>query len=350
MIPNILFAILTAHLGPMVPDGPARQPQIAANSSLVAVAFGAGKSIYFTSSRDGGRTFAPPTKVAQEDVISIGRHRGPRIALAGNAIVITAVASNKPKDIKVPFPGDLLVWRSTDGGKTWSAGKPINDIPDSAAEGLHTLASDGSGLLFAAWLENHGAKGKMLYAAKSTDGGITWTKNVAAYRSPDGSICECCHPSAAIDAAGNIAVMWRNSLSGARDMYLATSRDGETFSSPQKLGNGTWHLNACPMDGGGIAIAPSGIVTAWRREANVFLAEPGKPERQLGAGKDIALAVSANRTYVSWVNGAKVEVWIDGKAETLSTAGAFPSLTSLPAGGVLASWEEGGTIQIRRLP
>jgi len=338
----------------MGPDAPAREPQMAANSSLVALTFGAGKTIYFSASHDGGKTFTAPAKVAEAGILPLTRHRGPRIALAGNSIVITAVTGNKSEEgghaHGLPSDGDLFVWRSTDGGKTWSAGRAINDVPASATEGLHALGSDGKGTLFAAWLDKRGAKGTKLYAARSTDGGATWSKNVAVYQSPGGSICECCHPSVAVDAAGRLRVMWRNSLEGSRDMYLATSLDGVTFSAPQKLGNGTWKLNACPMDGGGLAAAGGKIVTAWRRDTDVFLAEPGQTERQVGTGKDVALAVSGNRTYVLWTNGMKLEMWREGKVETLSAEGGFASVCGLPAGGALAAWEEKGAIEIRSLP
>jgi hypothetical protein len=351
MIPIFFLAALGIHFGSMGADAPARGPQMAANASMTAFAFGAGNAIYFSSSADGGKTFGAPIKVAEAGVVLLSHHRGPRVALCGNAIVITAVAGDKPdgQGHGLPYEGDLMAWRSQDGGKTWSRGTAINDMPGSAAEGLHTLASDGKGTLFAAWLDHRVVKGKKLYAARSTDGGLTWSKNVAIYESPSGSICECCHPSAAINAAGEVAVMWRNSLGGARDMYLATSRDGMSFPEARKLGNGTWELNACPMDGGGLAISSGRIVTAWRRDANVFLDEPGQPERQVGKGKDVALALSGGRTYVAWVDGSKVEVWVDGKVETLSSSGAFPSLVSLPGGGVMAAWEEGGGVEIRRV-
>lgn len=353
MVPIVLFAVMTVRIGPMGPDAPAREPQIAANSSTVVLAFGAGNAIYFNSSSDRGKTFRPPAKVAEAGIVPLSRHRGPRIALSGNAIVITAVAGSKSAEGAhahgLPSDGDLLVWRSLDGGKTWSKGRAINDVAGSATEGLHALTGDGKGTLFAAWLDKRGAKGTKLYAARSTDGGATWSPNVVAYDSPSGSICECCHPSVAIDGAGNFVVMWRNSLGGSRDLYLATSRDGVTFSAPRKLGNGTWRIDACPMDGGGLAVSASRILTAWRREGNVFLDEPGQSERQVGTGKDVALALSGNRTYVAWVNGSKVETWIDGKVELLSNAGAFPSLASLPGGGVLAAWEENGAVQIRTL-
>ncbi len=240
----------------------------------VVLGFGAGNAIYFNSSSDRGKTFRPPAKVAEAGIVPLSRHRGPRIALSGNAIVITAVAGSKSAEGAhahgLPSDGDLLVWRSLDGGKTWSKGRAINDVAGSATEGLHALTGDGKGTLFAAWLDKRGAKGTKLYAARSTDGGATWSPNVVAYDSPSGSICECCHPSVAIDGAGNFVVMWRNSLGGSRDLYLATSRDGVTFSAPRKLGNGTWRIDACPMDGGGLAVSASRILTAWRREGNVF--------------------------------------------------------------------------------
>lgn len=354
MFPILFFLALNAHLGPMGPDAPAHEPQMAANGSTVALAFGAGHAIYFSSSRDNGATFSTPIKVAEAGIVPLTRHRGPRIAFARSAIVITAVIGNKSGEGAhahgLPADGDLTAWRSTDGGATWSRGKTINDVPAAATEGLHALASDGKGLFYAAWLDKRGAKGTKLYSARSTDGGLTWSKNVPVYQSPAGTICECCHPSLAIGPAGELLIMWRNVLDGSRDMYLASSRDGLAFTAPQKLGAGTWKLNACPMDGGGLAVSSTKILTAWRRDTDVFLAEPGRPEKQIGAGKDIALALSGNRTYVAWVDGTKLDVWIDGKVEQLAANGAYPSLVSLPAGGVLAAWEENGAIQIRRLP
>ena len=354
MLPVLLFLAMTVHLGPMGPDAPAHEPQMAANGSTVALTFGAGHAIYFSSSRDGGATFSDPVKVAEAGIVPLSRHRGPRIAFAGGVVVITAVVGNKSEEgghaHGLPSDGDLMAWRSLDGGKSWTPGKAINDVAASATEGLHALASDGRGLLFAAWLDKRGAKGTKLYSARSSDGGATWSKNVAVYLSPDGSICECCHPSLAIDATGQVVVMWRNAVGGSRDMYLATSRDGATFSTPQKLGKGTWKLNACPMDGGGLAVSSTKILTAWRRDTNVFVDEPGQPEKLVGEGKDVALALSGGKSYVAFVEGTKVEVWIDGKLEQLAENGAFPSVLSLPGGGALAAWEEDGAIQIRRLP
>ena len=50
MFPILFFLASAAHLGPMGPDGPAHEPQMAANSSMVVLTFGAGHGIYFSSS------------------------------------------------------------------------------------------------------------------------------------------------------------------------------------------------------------------------------------------------------------------------------------------------------------
>ncbi len=137
MIPFLASAVLAVHLGSPDPGATARQPQLAANASTVVLAFGAGKAIYFSASHDRGKTFSAPTKVAEASVIPLGRHRGPRIALSGSTIVITAVTGNKldagPHSHGLASDGDLNIWRSKDGGKTWSQGKPITTSPGPLA-------------------------------------------------------------------------------------------------------------------------------------------------------------------------------------------------------------------------
>src|ERR1039458_964181 len=341
MIPLLFALVVTVHVGPVAKDAAARQPQMAADGTTVALTFGEGNGIYFTASHDGGKAFAAPVKVAEVRAMLLGRHRGPRIAIAGKAMVITAIVGNKSGD------GDLCVWRSTDAGLHWSKGAVLNDVPNAAREGLHGLGSDGKGGLFVAWLDHRGA-GMQLGGARSVDGGVTWGKNAVIYESPDGHVCECCHPSVAIDGAGRVLVMWRNWLGGSRDMYPARSEDGVKFSRAEKLGTGTWPLNACPMDGGGLVVLGSKVVTAWRRGESLYVASPGQAETRMGDGKDVALALDGDGAHAVWTNGTKIESWSAGRTEVLSSSGAFPSIVSLPGGGVVVAWDEDGGIAVRR--
>ncbi len=352
---GLLAGFLTVQFGANAPEQPWRQPQVAASGSAVAIVFGAGKAVYFSLSRDQGRSFSPPVKVAESPVLALGRHRGPRVAFAGRAIVVSAVTGkNVATGVHahgLPADGDLVAWRSLDSGKTWSSAIVINDAPGSAMEGLHGMASDGHGRLFAAWLDTR-QKGKQLYGALSTDDGATWSKNVLIYQSPDGTICQCCHPSVAIDDQGRISVMWRNALAGMRDMYVMRSRDGIYFLPPEKQGRGEWKLDACPMDGGGLAWSQGQPVTAWRRGQEVFLARPGQAERKIGDGKDVALAAGKDGIFAVWSGPAGLQALTPAHAEArkLADEGAYPSVAALPQGGAVAAWESQGRIQVEILP
>ena len=52
-----------------------------------------------------------------------------------------------------------------------------------------------------------------------------------------------------------------------------------------------------------------------------------------------------------WNSGGAIDVLVPGssKPQRLSETGAFPSLTALPDGAMLAAWEENGGISTRRL-
>ena len=341
----------------LTPSGPAEQytqPQIAAHGDVVGVTFGSGTTVYYSGSRDRGKTFSTPVKVQNATKLSLGMHRGPRIAITPAAVVISAVVQDNDS-----HNGDLLAWRSTDGGKTWSEGVVVNDSPTAAREGLHGMAAGDNGMLYASWLDDrsieNGPRRKKLFGASSRDGGKTWSKNTLIYRSPEGpdaKICECCHPSVAIDSNGRIYVMFRNNLAGARHMYLTPSDDGgSTFSRAQKEGEGTWPINACPMDGGGVSIGPEGkVISVWRRQDTVYLNRASKPEVIVAKGKNPAIAAGKDGAYLAWSGPSGLMAQIPGSWEPIALAGDgnYPSLVVVGS-SVLAAWESKGKIVIRDL-
>jgi len=345
MMPLTMFLAIR-----LVADGAgvhSRQPQLAVGEGLVAVTFGSGNAIYFAASTDHGRSFSQPAKVAEVGSLSLGHRRGPRIAITPGAIVISAVTGQ----LGGGRDGNVVAWRSTDRGKLWSPGVVVNDVSASAREGLHAMASGGKGLLFATWLDLRHRQTE-LYGARSTDGGATWSKNILIYQSPDGHICECCHPSVLVDAQGSVYAMWRNWTEGARDMYLARSTDGGAkFLKAEKLGEGTWPLQACPMDGGGIAVDSQGhLVSLWRRASHLYLARPGQQETLLGTGKDGSVAWGPEGFYIAWSSGAGLRYLLPGKPLPVLLAEEGASVHLAGSGPVFAAWESKGAIIIQTLP
>ncbi len=323
------------NIAPDTPGVAYKQPQVAVDGARAAIAFGAGNDIFCITSADGGKTFGKPVKVGSGGVMSLGRHRGPRVAFSGGALVISAVAGAQGmgKD------GDVVSFRSVDSGKTWSKAARINDVESSAREGLHAMVSGPGGVLFAAWLDLR-VKGMRLYGAVSRDAGVTWSKNLVVYESPDGHICECCHPSAMIAADGSLHAMFRNWLDGSRDMWEAVSAPDATKFEAHKLGQGTWKLNACPMDGGSVFTGGS----VWRRDGAVFFAATGKPEVELGKGKDPSATMAHGELFAAWSEGAAIKA-TGGKS--LAADGAFVNIAGTDA--VIATWESKGSIGIAKL-
>ncbi len=299
--------------------------------------------VFVVSSKDGGATFSSPVKVAHVPQLMVGNRRGPRIAAQGDRITVTMIAH------------ELVAFTSTDGGASWSGPVTVNDVPNSAHEGLHDLAGSRTGELFVTWLDLRNGKTE-LWGASSKDAGRTWAKNELVYKSPDKSICECCHPSALFDADGNLAVMWRNSIEGARDMWLMTrAKDAAQFTAARKLGEGTWKINGCPHDGGTIVSLGGGKFGAvWQRAGEVFLIRADGPEVLLGKGRQPAAAAGEKGPFVIWNEGTHL-VSAPGVTNAPSgkriADGRFPSLAALPDGkGAVVAYEHGAKgITIERL-
>jgi hypothetical protein len=303
--------------------GEAKQPQIAiTDAGTIHITFGKADAIYATSSDNNGASFSEPVKVGELPKLALGMRRGPRIATAGQMVILAAISHDD---------GNLYSWWSDDRGRTWSKSNLVNTVAKSAAEGLHGLASDGKAKVAAVWLDLRNGKTE-LWASVSTDQGKTWPANTQVYRSPDLSICECCHPSIAFTKSGAIVVMWRNWINGNRDMYLTQSSDGgKTFSKAAKLGTSTWKLQACPMDGGSLAVGVDRIAYAWRREGTLLTTTDPAAEAFLSNSGTQPVAVRTKDGFAY--------LWQDrGNLYWRATATTQPTLFASQAGYATAAW------------
>lgn len=312
----------------------AQQPQLcASDDGTVWLTYGRNGAVFVAESADAGASFSRGRAVGNLSGLSFGMRRGPRIAAHGDCLTVT-------------IPGeDLMSFSSPDRGKTWRGPVVVNETSASAREGLHDLAVAPDGRLFAVWLDQRNGA-TQLWGAESPDGGATWTKNQLVYRSPDKSICECCHPNALFDSQGNLAIMWRNSVEGSRDMWMTTRANGAAqFAPAKKLGAGTWKLNACPMDGGKIVALGAGrFASVWQRAGEVFFAPANGPEILLGKGKQPAAVADGSTPLMVWQQGTDlVLARAPGEPTTkLASDARFPVVVRLPGqGGVVVAYEQG---------
>lgn len=313
-----------------------RSPSLAVEGSDVYMAFASGDSIFYSVSFDKGKNFSAPEFVTSLQDLMVGGGRGPQIISSKGQLLIAAPCAS----------GNIYAYMKMKTGSSWIKGSRINDMAAKAKEGFISLSSNSDGHLFAVWLDLRLNARNNIYGARSPDGGKTWLKSQLIYESPDGSVCDCCKPSVLMKGQ-EVVVMFRNNLEGNRDLYMIQSRDGgATFDRAQKLGEGSWKLNGCPMDGGGLVINDdNSIRTVWRREGNIYENEPGKKEELINKGSQCTITGINGNHYIAFINAGKVYLREpDGKTVEIGPGGSYPKLITIDKSTILCAWENGNRI------
>jgi hypothetical protein len=156
--------------------------------------------------------------------------------------------------IALPFPGPgspfetlgIAVYRSSDGGRTWSAPNFIH--PNTARiDDKQWAASDRSprsrhyGNVYVAWDD-----GSNLAFARTTDHGASWrgvgTQPVGAALAFDSF-----SPSIAVTDDGSIFIFW---IAGNTIKFVKSIDGGDSFSSPAVVASGLTTLSVLPRPGG----------------------------------------------------------------------------------------------------
>ena len=300
-------------------------------SGKVHLAFGKGDSILYTFSIDG-LSFAAPMLVATLPELAASHTRGPQIAFTDFGITITACTSK----------GDIFSFYKENDGN-WTPGTRVNDTDTTAKENLMALGGHGK-KMFAVWLDLRDGHNK-IFGSSSKDGGKTWERNVLVYASPDTTVCECCKPSVLV-TNGSVHVMFRNWLNGNRDLYLINSSDGGIrFTNLQKLGNESWQLDGCPMDGGALALNKDQVIqTVWRRKGKIYECESGKPEIEIGEGRGCTLTTVNNQNVYAWVDKGEVVCITPERKKRNLGKGHSVAIQQISDKRVLCVWEKEGNI------
>lgn len=319
-----------------------QQPQISTDKSgIIRVAFGRSDSIFCVTSLDKGNSFSRPALVGVVPKMHLGMARGPQLASSAHYSVVTAMGQN----------GDIHCFILNHKKGQWQEKGTVNDIKGSAPEGLMNIACDNQDNFYAAWLDIRLNKRNNIFFSSLPAGHTQWLKNKLVYQSPDEHVCECCRPSIAVKGS-DVAIMFRNWVNGSRDLYLATSADkGNTFNTAIKLGTGTWKLNACPMDGGGLDFnADNTINTTWQRQGIVYYCKPGGNEKELGKGRDCSISTNAGQTIVALSDAGELKYKnVQTDRETIVGKGSYLKTYILPNDKVLCVWEENGMIKSKKI-
>jgi hypothetical protein len=185
-------------------------------------------AVVVSRSTDGGFTWDNPVNV------------GPKVASSDKNWIVCDSTSTSPfygncyVEWDNPNTGEILMSTSTDGGLTWGAAKGTSN--HAAGIGGQPLVQPNGTVVVP--IETTG-----ISAFSSTDGGNTWTApvKVAGIQShlDAGGIRSGPLPSAAVDGAGTIWVVWEDcrfrSKCFTNDLVYSTSSDGVHWSKVRRI-------------------------------------------------------------------------------------------------------------------
>lgn len=137
-----------------------------------------------------------------------------------------------------PINSDRIVMStSSDGGVTWGAATATGNLADGI--GGQPLVQPNGTVVVPIELTNTQA----IAAFKSSDGGLTWSTPVTVsgiqFHADAGGIRSGPLPSAAVDGAGTVWVVWEDcrfrSGCATNDLIYSTSTDGSTWSAASRI-------------------------------------------------------------------------------------------------------------------
>ncbi|MDX6769709.1 MAG: sialidase family protein [Elusimicrobiota bacterium] len=252
---------------------------------------GEGGAIFYRRSPDAGGSWSEPARVdaGRPAPYRFGAGDARVAADGGTVLVVWSAKGTGPMGT-----GGLVVAKSTDAGRTWSAA--ASPSGDGVFGRRFPALTASAGVFTAAWLDRR-SNAKVM-AARSSDGGATWSTPALL----DDDVCECCW-NAAWSSGERTFVLYRDK--DPRDMAVSATGDGKTWRS-KPVSPFDWRFNGCPHVGGALAerggTLYSLVWTGKQPEMGLYaVGGEGAPRRLGGTGaKHGDLTAAGGRLAAVW--------------------------------------------------
>lgn len=266
-----------------------------------------GSYFFFAKSNDGGATFEEKIKVSVPEKFSVHAEGIPKIAFKKNGEILALFELSKPTPTE-RFAGNIYFTLSKDEGKTWCEPQTVHQaVTAGKSHSFGDITTLPDGEIGFVWLDEKLGKyeGRSVKYRQTLPNGKLSNEVII-----DSNACQCCRTNLFVDAQNNFHVLYRDMLSdGSRDISYVVSKDGgKTFSDSKVVFDDKWQVNACPHAGPGITAVGDDIYTAWftgkEDNAGVHLSKIGS-----GKLMDKIETNRAKHPQVANHNGNLVMIW-----------------------------------------
>lgn len=223
------------------------------------------------------------------------------------------------KTAEATYAYDVVMSRSGDGGKTWSAPVRINTDGRPAEHGFVSLWPAADDRIGVAWLDGRDAAvagdasadaghaghgGAMTLRAATFDAGLQRLDETRI----DAMTCDCCQTDVAISSRGPVLVWRDRTPEEIRDIAVARY-DGAAWTAPRLVHADQWTMPACPVNGPSVAANGTALAVGW------YTAAGGVPTLKLARSADAGDRFDAPVVLDSGeaVQG-RIDVALDGDA------------------------------------
>jgi hypothetical protein len=259
--------------------------------------------------RAGGGTWSAPVTVNSiaGSAVAMGTIRGAQLALGrGGAVHVVWNGTRGAGGHEEGSP--LFYSRLEPGASKFTEQRNLLEGTRALDGGASVTAADEK--VFVVWHgqkagAEQGERGRVVFVAKSTDGGRTFGTPVVANADFTGT-CACCSLKA-MTTGRELFILYRAAHETVdRDMTLLWSADdGATF---ERKTLGAWKTERCPMSSATLLQTPQGIRGAWETDGKIFSTTlPAAVEAaELAGGSAKHPVLATNRS------GEMLAVWTTG--------------------------------------
>jgi hypothetical protein len=203
------------------------------------------RNAFIASSSDGGKTWSARKRLNNEVEAVQGEENGPKVAFDAHsrAYVVWSIPGGKGDKTRAN-----IRFAMEDGKGGFTPARTLNEVKDAGRFPIIEATPEGNFLI--AWIDRRidNPKPRQLYLMKIGADGKALTKN---YQAGEG-LCECCKLGFAFADAGRSVYLVDREVDGnkIRNHVLRKSADGAaTFGAPVEISNDGWQVPSCPHSG-----------------------------------------------------------------------------------------------------